>query len=54
MGWLLLGLGSLVVLLFALNWFIAWRHNKTDMSRGPETWQGWDSGQGGGGGDGGL
>ena len=39
--------GAIVVLL-VLNWIVAWRTNKTDMGRGPETWQGWDDGHGGG------
>ena len=43
----LLILAGIVVILFVLNWFLGWRSNKTDMGRGPETWQGWD-GDGGG------
>ncbi len=40
-------LGAIVLLLFVLNWWVAWRKNDTDTGRGPETWQGWDDGHGG-------
>ena len=40
-------LAIVVIVLFVLNWVLAWRSNKTDIGRGPETWQGWD-GDGGG------
>lgn len=46
---LIVFLGGMAVLLFTLNWFLAWRHNDTDRGRGTETWQGWDDGHGGGG-----
>ena len=41
-------LGVIIVVLLLLNWLVAWRKNDTDRGRGPETWQGWDSGSGGG------
>ncbi len=41
-------LGAVILLLFVLNWWLAWRSNETDTNRGLETWQGWDDGHGGG------